>query len=78
MRLMLETLKLQITRYKRDKFGTSCERLAQLGQLELLVEELETGRVQMEAAADVARERLRRTARLRVARPVEGYWLTCL
>jgi transposase len=54
MRLMLEKLKLQIARYKRDKFGASSERLAQLGQLELLVEELETGRAEMEALVPAA------------------------
>jgi hypothetical protein len=51
---MLEKLKLQIARYRRDKFGASSERLAQLGQLELLVEELETGRAQMEVTTDAA------------------------
>ena len=41
-RLMVEKLKL--ARYKREKFGASSERLTQLAQLELLVEELETQR----------------------------------
>jgi transposase len=41
-RLMVEKLKLEIARYKRQKFGASSERLTQLAQLELLVEELES------------------------------------
>ena len=43
-RLMVEKLKLELARYKREKFGTSSERLSQLAQLELLVEELESQR----------------------------------
>ena len=43
-RLMVEKLKLELARYKREKFGASSERLTQLAQLELLVEELETQR----------------------------------
>lgn len=43
-RLMIEKLKLELARYKREKFGASSERLMQLAQLELLVEELETQR----------------------------------
>ena len=48
-RLMVEKLKLQILHYKRAKFGASSERLMELAQLELLVEELESER----AAIDV-------------------------
>jgi hypothetical protein len=43
-RLLIEKLKLQILRAKRDKFGASSERLKQIEQLELLVEELKTER----------------------------------
>ena len=43
-RLMVEKLKLELARYKREKFGASSERLTQLAQLELLVEELESQR----------------------------------
>jgi len=47
-RLLIEKLKLEILRAKRDKFGASSERLKQIQQLELLVEELETecGRIE--------------------------------
>lgn len=41
-RLMVEKLKLEILRFKRAKFGASSERLTELAQLELLVEELES------------------------------------
>lgn len=41
-RLMVEKLKLQLLHYKRAKFGASSERLMDLAQLELLVEELES------------------------------------
>lgn len=47
-RLMVEKLKLELARYKREKFGASSERLTQLAQLELLVEELETQREALE------------------------------
>ena len=43
-RLMVEKLKLQLLHYKRAKFGASSERLTELAQLELLVEELESER----------------------------------
>jgi len=43
-RLMVEKLRLELARYKREKFGASSERLTQLAQLELLVEELESQR----------------------------------
>jgi len=51
MKLLVEKLKLQIARFRRDKFGASAERLNQLQQLELLVEELETGRSSIAAEA---------------------------
>jgi transposase len=44
-RLMVEKLKLQLLHYKRARFGASSERLTELAQLELLVEELESERV---------------------------------
>ena len=47
-RLMVEKLKLELARYKPEKFGASSERLTQLAQLELLVEELETQREALE------------------------------
>lgn len=50
-RLLIEKLKLQILRAKRDKFGASSERLKQIEQLELLVEELETERGRADTAA---------------------------
>ena len=43
-RLMVEKLKLQILHYKRARFGASSERLTEMAQLELLVEELESER----------------------------------
>lgn len=50
-RLMVEKLKLEIARYKRQKFGASSERLTQLAQLELLVEELESEQARIEEPA---------------------------
>ncbi|WP_053014003.1 IS66 family transposase [Caldimonas brevitalea] len=41
-RLLVEKLKLEIARLRRDKFGASSERLEHIEQLELLVEDLET------------------------------------
>ncbi|WKB55154.1 IS66 family transposase [Eleftheria terrae] len=41
-RLLVEKLKLEVARLKRDKFGASSERLEHIEQLELLVEDLET------------------------------------
>ena len=51
-RLMVEKLKLELARYKREKFGASSERLMQLAQLELLVEELESQREEFGERAD--------------------------
>jgi transposase len=48
-RLLVEKLKLQILHYKRAKFGASSERLTELAQLELLVEELESERAAIDA-----------------------------
>jgi len=49
--LLVEKLKLQIARFQRAQFGRSSERFAQqLGQLELLVEELETNQAQAPVA----------------------------
>lgn len=48
-RLMVEKLKLQILHYKRARFGASSERLKELAQLELLVEELESERAAIDA-----------------------------
>ncbi len=73
MRLMLDKLKLQIARYKRDKFGASSERLAQLGQLELLVEELETGRAEMEALVPAAVAELPPSLRKPVRKPLPDH-----
>ena len=50
-RLLIEKLKLQILRSKRDKFGASSERLKQIEQLELLVEELESERGRVDSTA---------------------------
>ena len=50
-RLMVEKLKLQILHYKRAKFGASSERLTELAQLELLVEELESERAAIDVGA---------------------------
>lgn len=50
-RLMVEKLKLQILHYKRAKFGASSERLTELAQLELLVEELESERAAINVGA---------------------------
>ena len=46
---MVEKLKLQILHYKRARFGASSERLKELAQLELLVEELESEYFEMRA-----------------------------
>lgn len=43
-RLLIEKLQLEVLRARRDKYGASSERLKQLQQLELLVEELESER----------------------------------
>ena len=48
-RLMVEKLKLQILHYKCARFGASSERLTELAQLELLVEELESERAAIDA-----------------------------
>jgi transposase len=48
-RLLIEKLKLEVLRAKRDKYGASSERLKQLQQLELLVEELESERERVHA-----------------------------
>ena len=53
-RLLIEKLKLELLRAKRDKYGASSERLTQLAQLELLVEELETERERIEPPSDEA------------------------
>jgi len=50
-RLMVEKLKLQLARYKREKFGASSERMAQVTQLELIVEELETQQARLDEAS---------------------------
>lgn len=57
-RLMVEKLKLQILHYKRAKFGASSERLTELAQLELLVEELESehSAIDADAAAGLSDE----------------------
>lgn len=52
-RLMVEKLKLEILRFKRAKFGASSERLTELAQLELLVEELESEQATLDADASV-------------------------
>ena len=52
-RLMVEKLKLEILRFKRAKFGASSERLTELAQLELLVEELESEQAVLDADASV-------------------------
>jgi transposase len=52
-RLMIEKLKLQIARFRRMQFGAKSERHdAQVGQLELLVEELESALATDVPAAD--------------------------
>ena len=48
-RLMMDRLKLEILRFKRAKFGTSSERLTEMAQLELLVEELESEQAALDA-----------------------------
>jgi hypothetical protein len=64
---------LPITRYEHDKFGASSERLAQLGPLALVVEELDTGTVQIEAADDAAGQELPACRRASLARaPATG------
>jgi hypothetical protein len=53
--LLIEKVKLQILRAKPDKFGASSERLKELAQIKLLVEELETERERIvPALQDVA------------------------
>jgi transposase len=54
--LLVEKLKLQVARFQRAQYGRSSERFAeQLGQLELLVEELESNQAQ--AGASTPRQR---------------------
>jgi transposase len=53
-RLMVEKLKLQILHYKRARFGASSERLTELAQLELLVEELESERAAIDTDTNTA------------------------
>jgi len=53
-RLLVEKLKLEILLHKRARFGASSERLKEITQLELLVEELETERERIEPIAEAA------------------------
>src|SRR5271169_6615850 len=50
--LEIEKLKFQLARLRRQKFGSSSERIdREIGQLELRLEELEATKAQAEAAA---------------------------
>ena len=46
LRVWIEKLELQIARLKRMQFGRSAERLEQIDQLELIVEDLQTSQAQ--------------------------------
>src|SRR6185312_11099617 len=62
--VLIEQLKLQLARLKRMKFGQSSEQLdAQIAQLELSLEELETSVAANAPAQAVASEPVRRQAR---------------
>jgi transposase len=53
--LEIEKLKFQLTRLRRQKFGSSSERIArEIGQLQLRLEELETTKAEAEAKAEAA------------------------
>jgi transposase len=53
--LEIEKLKFQLARLRRQKFGSSSERIArEIGQLQLRLEELETTKAEAEAKAEAA------------------------
>jgi len=54
--LEIEKLKFQLARLRRQKFGSSSERIdREIGQLELRLEELEATKAQAEAKAEAAK-----------------------
>lgn len=53
-KLLVEKLKLELLLHKRARFGASSERLKEITQLELLVEELETERKRIEPPSENA------------------------
>ncbi|MDN3564330.1 transposase, partial [Paeniroseomonas aquatica] len=54
-RLEIEKLKVQLARARREQYGQSSERLtAEIGQLEMLIGDLEENQAQAAAAAKVA------------------------
>jgi len=56
LRVCIEKLELQIARLKRMQFGRSSERMAQIEQLELLVEEIQASQAHAKSASPVRRE----------------------
>ena len=54
LRVWVEKLELQIARLKRMQFGRSAERLAQIDQLELIVEDLQTTQAQLKPSSALA------------------------
>lgn len=70
MQTLIEKLKLQIARFKRDKFGASSEKAGELAQMELLLEELETTQAQLDSAASEATAPPRPARRPSVRKPL--------
>jgi transposase len=57
-RLEIEKLKIQLAALRRDRYGKSSERLAgEIGQLEMLIGDLEEDAAEREAAAETERQR---------------------